>query len=69
MKRRALHCFVSSLAFGVIAGACTDAALKKLPPPPAPIPDDKLAVQGEVCTRDPEELVFPLRALFLVVGV
>jgi hypothetical protein len=46
--------------------ACTDAALEGMPPPPPAIADNKLAISGEVCTKDPEELVFPLRVVFLV---
>jgi hypothetical protein len=46
--------------------ACTDASLTRLPPPPPPVPDNKITVNGEVCTQDPEDLDFPLRVVFLV---
>ncbi len=54
------------VCFGLALLACTDAALEGMPPPPPAIADNKLAISGEVCTKDPEELVFPLRVVFLV---
>ncbi len=53
-------------AWGVWICGCTDAALEGMPPPPPPVADNKLAISGEVCTQDPEELIFPLRVVFLV---
>jgi hypothetical protein len=50
----------------LLAIGCTDADLEKRPPPEPPAPDNKLAVHGEVCTETPEDLVFPLRVVFLV---
>ena len=52
--------------WGLAIAGCTDAALEGMPAPPPPIADNKLAISGEVCTEDPEELVFPLRVIFLV---
>lgn len=46
--------------------SCTDASLTTLPPPPPPVPDNKLQIRGNVCTQSPQDLVFPLRVLFLV---
>ncbi len=46
--------------------SCTDASLMTLPPPPPPVPDNKLQIDGGVCTQAPADLVFPLRVLFLV---
>jgi hypothetical protein len=57
------------MALALLAGGlvtCTDASLERLPPPPPSVPDNKLAVRGEVCTQDPEDLDFPLRVVFLV---
>lgn len=45
---------------------CTDAKLRKTPePPPTPI-DDKLAVQGKVCTTDPSTLTFPVKIILVI---
>ncbi|MBW1880411.1 MAG: VWA domain-containing protein [Deltaproteobacteria bacterium] len=45
---------------------CTDASLGLLPEGPEPPFDNRLTVEGEVCTQSTEDLVFPLRVLFLV---
>lgn len=45
---------------------CTDSSLLLLPPKPPPEPDNKLAITGQVCTQNPENLVFPVRVIFLV---
>lgn len=63
MKRAA---FVVSVL--LLAGACTKATLERWPPDRAAGRDDKLAVSGRLCTREPESLVFPLRVLFVVDG-
>ena len=47
------------------AGGCTDAELVPIPPVPQ-YRDDKLAVRGQLCTRPPETLIFPLRVLFVI---
>ncbi len=54
--------------FAVVAGLvrCTDTGLEALPPPPPPLADNKITVRGDVCTQAPEDLVFPLRVVFLV---
>ena len=65
--RRCLGALIISLCAGVCTiQACTDSSLEMLPPPPPPVPDNKLMIQGEVCTQNPTDLVFPLRVLFLV---
>ncbi|MBN2718854.1 MAG: VWA domain-containing protein [Deltaproteobacteria bacterium] len=46
--------------------SCTDSSLELLPPPPPPIPDNKIEVTGSLCTQNPEELIFPVRVVFLV---
>ena len=46
--------------------ACTKANLERWPPNRGLTRDDKLEVQGRLCTRTPESLVFPLRVLFVV---
>jgi hypothetical protein len=66
---RAREALLWALAAALLApgaSSCTDATLMRLPPPPPPVPDNKLAVSGEVCTLNPEDLDFPLRVLFLV---
>ncbi|MCA9513967.1 MAG: VWA domain-containing protein [Myxococcales bacterium] len=60
----------SALAGAGLGGAallpgCTDADLLPIPPV-KPFIDDKLAIEGDLCTRSPESLVFPLRVLFVV---
>ena len=57
---RRLCCLILLAAF-----ACTEAELEKLPEEPERR-DDKLAVSGELCTRTPETLTFPLRVMFIV---
>ncbi len=54
-----------ALQLWILCG-CTDASLAELPTPPPPVPDNKLAIEGKVCTQTPEDLVFPLRVMFLV---
>lgn len=49
-----------------IPTACTDASLELLPPGPPPVKDNKLKLHGDVCTLNPESLVFPMRVVFLV---
>src|SRR5687768_14701158 len=59
MRRKALLVVLALLA-------CTEAKLRRNPePPPTPI-DDKLAIQGSVCTDDPTSLEFPVKVLFIV---
>lgn len=60
---------IAVIGFGLLACAfsnCSNASLEGLPPPPAPVADNKLAISGELCTQSPEDLVFPVRVLFLV---
>jgi hypothetical protein len=45
--------------------SCTEAKLEKIPPRPI-FRDDKLSISGEICTREPETLTFPLRVLFVI---
>ncbi len=62
----ALRAFALLFVAGHAApGGCTDADLAVIPEPPT-YRDDKLAISGELCTRAPESLVFPLRVLFVV---
>ncbi|MEO0602069.1 MAG: VWA domain-containing protein, partial [Myxococcota bacterium] len=46
--------------------ACSRTTLAPLPEPPEPPFDNRLRVDGEVCTSNPEDLVFPSRVMFLV---
>jgi len=46
--------------------ACSRTTLAPLPEPPEPPFDDRLRIDGEVCTSNPEDLVFPTRVMFLV---
>lgn len=48
-----------------LLGSCTEAGLEEIPAV-ALQRDDELRVSGELCTREPETLVFPLRVLFIV---
>jgi uncharacterized protein YegL len=58
----------AALALALLLGlpACTEAKLRKTPEaPPTPI-DDKLSVQGKVCTTDPSTLTFPVKIILVV---
>ena len=55
-----------ALAVALALAACSKASLKDLPEPPDAVIDDKVEIDGEVCTQSPEDLIFPLRVLFLV---
>ncbi len=46
--------------------ACSRTTLAPLPEPPDPPFDNRLRIDGEVCTSNPEDLVFPARVLFLI---
>jgi hypothetical protein len=68
--RRLRNAIASVLPILVATAAvtCTDARLERLEPPRARVYDDKLAIEGEVCLLDPEDLVFPMRVLFIADG-
>ena len=54
------------MAISLLVAACTRTDLAPLPDPPAPPFDNRLRVEGEVCTSNPQDLVFPTRVVFLV---
>jgi hypothetical protein len=56
----------AGLVLLLTAVACTEAKLEKLPADPPLRRDDKLSVSGDLCTRPPETLTFPLRVMFVV---
>jgi len=68
-RTRALPAGSRALAAVLLAwlalSACSEARLEPIPPEPV-YRDDKLEVSGEICTREPETLTFPLRVLFIV---
>ena len=53
------------LLLAMVAIGCTEADLEKIPPEVVER-DDSLTVDGQLCTRKPQTLVFPLRVLFVV---
>jgi hypothetical protein len=58
----------SAIALVLLASfsGCTEAKLRRTPePPPTPI-DDKLAIQGRVCTSDPSTLTFPVKIILVI---
>ncbi|MEM6928843.1 MAG: hypothetical protein AAF602_18030 [Myxococcota bacterium] len=57
---------VLAAATMLFVAACTRTTLAPLPEPPEPPFDNRLRIDGEVCTSNPESLVFPNRVLFLV---
>ncbi|MDX9720750.1 MAG: VWA domain-containing protein [Myxococcota bacterium] len=61
---KALAGFTLMLALSGVP-SCTDTKLERVPPTPV-YRDDKIEIQGALCTRSPETLVFPLRVLFVV---
>ncbi len=56
---------LQAAAVVLLAASCTDAKLELIPDPVFD-KDDKLAVQGSLCTSSAETLEFPLRVLFVV---
>lgn len=46
--------------------ACSRTGLELLPPPPQAPVDDRLRIQAQTCTSPVEDLVFPIRVLFLI---
>jgi len=50
---------------GATLGSCTNAELEAIPPIPT-YRDDKLEVSGNLCTLEPDTLVFPVRVIFVV---
>ncbi len=59
---------LAAVLIGAAFLSCTDADLRQLPLPPPPAFDNRLEVQGTVCTEAPEDLLFPMRVLFVVDG-
>ena len=47
-----------------LGGACTNADVFRLYEPPA-IPEDRIVIQGTYCASEPEDLVFPVKILFI----
>jgi hypothetical protein len=45
---------------------CTDARLEAGQPEPPPPVDDKLAIEGRLCTRTPRDELFPVKILFVM---
>ncbi len=56
------------LGLALVSGllGCYDTHLRRIEEAPGEAPDDKLAVEGRVCTSDPTELVFPVKVLFVI---
>ena len=54
------------LALAVAGQGCTDAELKAIITDDTQVFDDKLSVQGKVCTTDPSDVIFPLKVLFII---
>ncbi|MCH7945439.1 MAG: VWA domain-containing protein [Armatimonadetes bacterium] len=50
----------------LLIGSCARSGLESLPSKGDRIRDDKLEIDGSLCTQEPESLVFPLRVLFIV---
>ncbi|MBI2892010.1 MAG: VWA domain-containing protein [Deltaproteobacteria bacterium] len=49
-----------------VLASCTNADLRDTPDPPPAVLDDKLSIQGHVCTSDPSELTFPVKVIFVI---
>ncbi len=56
------------VVLALLLGACSNAELFLLPEGPPPPFDNRLAVEGQVCTQSTDSLSFPLRVLYLVDG-
>lgn len=50
----------------LLAAGCPAITLAPIPPPDEGRADNKLAVEGEFCTTDPDDLSFPVKILFLL---
>ncbi len=50
----------------LLLSACSRTELEPVPPEPPPPRDDRLAVEGRLCTSPPGSRRFPLRVLFVV---
>lgn len=46
--------------------SCTEAGLERIPPPVAEDLDNLLRIKGEFCTEPSTEIVFPVKALFIL---
>ncbi len=62
---RLLASILGFFAFATVF-SCTDSHLEMLPQPPPPELDNKIQISGSLCTQNPEELIFPVRVVFLV---
>lgn len=49
-----------------LTASCSDAGLVKVPPPAPPTFDNLLSIKGQYCTEPAEEIVFPIKLLFLL---
>lgn len=56
---------VTVFGLSFMTGSCTEAKLEPIPAPPTHR-DDKLQLDGGLCTLEPDTLVFPVRVLFVV---
>ncbi len=54
------------LLLGLLLAGCSDAALRLIPPDLSTVPDNELRILGSVCTQPPEEILFPVKILFVV---
>lgn len=58
--------WVARVALMLLVVGCSRSGLDLLPDPPPPEVDDRLRIEADFCTSPIEDLVFPLRVLFLV---
>ncbi|MEL6180408.1 MAG: hypothetical protein AAFS10_15725, partial [Myxococcota bacterium] len=65
-RKRALAAVLLAVSGFWLPGlGCSEANLEPIPPEPT-FRDDKITIEGALCTRAPETLSFPLRVLFVV---
>ncbi len=48
-----------------LGAACTQSDVFRLYPP-APLPEDKIVIEGTYCASEPESLIFPVKILFIM---
>jgi hypothetical protein len=57
---------VFALSIAIALGACTDAELEPIPEPEDAAADNKLQVEGEFCTTNPDDVSFPVKIAFVI---
>jgi hypothetical protein len=57
---------IPGLLLALVAVSCSNAALQPVPKPEIARADNKLSVNGSFCTTNPDDLLFPVKILFII---